>query len=551
MIEDNLIGVTVSGATAASPASGNVEGGVVLESESGIAILGNSVENNPFAGIYSQGSTDVTIGGMTAAGANTIAANGDFGIEIDGDTHDLIQGNQIGTFAGGLVTPTSGNAELGIFGFGCVDTTVGGTAAGAGNLIAGNDQFGLAFEDMKGFSVDGNTIDSNKSGGVYSTSAHSSTASFADNTIANNEGAGIYVIASYVDISLQGNDIQHNTGGGISIGQTTSQSHLPIEVSINDNQILSNGNSGIYITQGEVRVLLQGSTIENNGGTGVVLNESAATIGGTSSGAANVIANNAGDGVAIMKHDTSPENTEDLISDNSIYGNLHLGIDLGDTGVVLPNGSGAGGPNGSQNYPILTAVNIDGSSALVWGTLIGFDNENYTLQFFSNPATDPSGYGQGQTYLTSATVTANSSGVASFNISLGSINFGSVISVTATDPNNNTSEFSQDLTALAVTTTTLSSSANPSVVGQSVTFTATVSVLAPGPGTPTGTVRFFNGTTLLNSTPATLSLVGGQYQATFSTSALAVNSTGGYSITAVYSGDARTLGSQSRRHCNS
>src|SRR5206468_12439299 len=40
------------------------------------------------------------------------------------------------------------------------------------------------------------------------------------------------------------------------------------------------------------------------------------------------------------------------------------------------------------------------------------------------------------------------------------------------------------------TSTTLTSSANPSVYGQAVTFTATVSASAPGAGTATGTVQF-------------------------------------------------------------
>ena len=81
---------------------------------------------------------------------------------------------------------------------------------------------------------------------------------------------------------------------------------------------------------------------------------------------------------------------------------------------------------------------------------------------------------------------------------------------------------------VAGTTTALSSIPNPSVVGESVTFTATVSP-ASGSGTPTGTVDFFDGATLLGS--ATLS--GGV--ATLFTSTLSV---GSHPATAVYSGDA-------------
>src|SRR6185437_5910918 len=76
--------------------------------------------------------------------------------------------------------------------------------------------------------------------------------------------------------------------------------------------------------------------------------------------------------------------------------------------------------------------------------------------------------------------------------------------------------------------TVVSSGANPSLPGQSVTFTATVSATSPASGTPTGTAIFKDGgVTLGNGT-----LVSGS--ATFSTSSLTV---GTHSITAVYNGD--------------
>src|SRR5207245_2215702 len=80
----------------------------------------------------------------------------------------------------------------------------------------------------------------------------------------------------------------------------------------------------------------------------------------------------------------------------------------------------------------------------------------------------------------------------------------------------------------ANTTTALTSSVNPSVFGQSVTFTATVTANSPGAGTPTGTVTFKAGATTVGTGP----LSGGV--ATFSSSTLAV---GGHSITADYNGD--------------
>ena len=80
------------------------------------------------------------------------------------------------------------------------------------------------------------------------------------------------------------------------------------------------------------------------------------------------------------------------------------------------------------------------------------------------------------------------------------------------------------------TTTALTSSANPSVSGQSVTFTATINPVAPGAGTRTGTVQFaIDGVNF----GAPLTLSGG------SATSAATNSLslGSHTITAVYSGD--------------
>src|SRR5262249_4752498 len=80
------------------------------------------------------------------------------------------------------------------------------------------------------------------------------------------------------------------------------------------------------------------------------------------------------------------------------------------------------------------------------------------------------------------------------------------------------------------TSTSLASSANPSVFGQSVTLTATVSAAA---GAPTGTVTFKLGTTTLGTAPLVQN--GTVFTASLTTSALPV---GNDSITATYSGDA-------------
>src|SRR5206468_9514887 len=90
----------------------------------------------------------------------------------------------------------------------------------------------------------------------------------------------------------------------------------------------------------------------------------------------------------------------------------------------------------------------------------------------------------------------------------------------------------------ADTTTTVTSSANPSVFGQSVTFTASVNAVAPGAGTRTGTVQFqIDGSNF----GAAVSLSGGSATSP-ATNALSVSA---HTVLAVYNGDANFNGGTS------
>jgi hypothetical protein len=89
------------------------------------------------------------------------------------------------------------------------------------------------------------------------------------------------------------------------------------------------------------------------------------------------------------------------------------------------------------------------------------------------------------------------------------------------------------------TTTSVTSSGTPSTAGQSVTFSASIAVTAPGTGTPTGTVAFMDGASAIAGCSAQPVSSGG---ATCSTSSLTV---GSHSVTATYSGDATFLSSTS------
>jgi hypothetical protein len=89
-------------------------------------------------------------------------------------------------------------------------------------------------------------------------------------------------------------------------------------------------------------------------------------------------------------------------------------------------------------------------------------------------------------------------------------------------------------------TTTATSAIGPTTKGKAATFTATIGVVAPGAGTPTGSVTFLDGSTQIGS--GTLGVVDGKVVASFTTSALAI---GRHTITAKYAGDADFNGSAS------
>jgi parallel beta-helix repeat protein/predicted outer membrane repeat protein len=167
-----------------------------------------------------------------------------------------------------------------------------------------------------------------------------------------------------------------------------------------------------------------------------------------------------------------------------------------------------------------------------------FYGQNVTFTATVAPAAPGAGTPTGTvTFKDGATVLGTaplSGGVATFSTSALAIGVHTITANYGGDANfNGSGPASNSLTVGKVmTATTLAASHNPSAYGQSVDFTATVAVASPGAGTPTGSVTFYDGETLLG----TGALSGGQ--ATFTTSALSL---GSHTITAAYSGDANSF----------
>ncbi len=126
--------------------SGNTEDGINLSlGSNGTIVQGNYIGTdatgsfglgNGDSGIVDS-TTDNLFGGLTTGAGNVISGNGDIGLQFfGGNGNSVVQGNLIGVDAtGSHGLPNSGD---GIFIQGSNNDTIGGSTAGAGNVISAN-----------------------------------------------------------------------------------------------------------------------------------------------------------------------------------------------------------------------------------------------------------------------------------------------------------------------------------------------------------------------------------------------------------------------------
>jgi hypothetical protein len=362
------------------------------------------------------GRTGKVIGG-TSPGARNVMVTGAVGgfvaLIYNRSDNTVIQGNYLGVNAAG--TAALGSNDRGIHVSAGVGVTVGGTSSGAGNVINGVS-FGVIV-DPENLShpnnavVQGNLIGTDATGTVafhtlnvgiqvgptVNTTIGGSTAAAAN--VISGTNTGILIVGNPTGVAIQGNKIGTDISGTKPLG-----------------------NSGAGIDVGVT------------GGASTT----AGTIGGTGAGEGNIIAFNGGIGVVI-----GSGNTGWSIQGNSIFSNTGIGIDLNADGVTLNDtGDTDSGANNLQNFPVLTSVSSSGGMTTIGGTLNSAANTMYRIEFFANDAIDPTGYGEGQTYLGFKDVMTNGSGNVSFNTSVAQIGAQQRVTATATDPDGNTSEFS-------------------------------------------------------------------------------------------------------------
>jgi titin len=318
---NNTIGGTVAGAR--NVVSGNDLQGI--EINSGTA-TGNLVQGNYIGtdvtgaeelpngqvggggtgrGIRVNGSPANTIGGSAAA-RNIISGNIRYGIEVTGGgaNGNVIQSNYIGTDP--LGTSPVGNRESGIVVNGAPNTTIGGTAAAARNVVSGNGQASVMYvapgiivlnSAATGTQIRGNLVGTDVTG----------TAALS------NLGIGIVVIGA-----------PSNTIGGTAPGDRNVISGN----GIHGVEIDSAGGTGNQVLGNNIGLDINGTAPIGNGGNGIYISDASGnTIGSTAAGGANLISANGSMGVEILGIASS----NNVVEGNFIGTDVTGGVDFGNS----------------------------------------------------------------------------------------------------------------------------------------------------------------------------------------------------------------------------
>ncbi len=482
-IEGNFFGTDVTGKTAApnrigvfadsgpglgNTNSGNIIGGTTPQARNlmsgntlaGILFLSTAIEaslQGNFIGTDITGTKGlpngsdgaglngptVTIGGTVPGSANVISCN-PTNVDINDITeggaakNSLVQGNLLGTDGTGTVSACPGTGTGASIISGPQDMTIGGTTAAARNVISGNSYGVYIFDGAFHNTVQGNYIGTDITG---TKALGNTTAGFASGVDSDSQvplGDQIAAAETAVggEVPGAGNVISGNKADGISIESTSNgpSGQDPflgntilgnfIGTDASGKNPLGNTSNGIHFSSGATSNTVggtdpgAGNLISNNGMNGVLIDP-----GNTSDGRGilnsvfgNIVSANGGVGVLVS---TGTRNT---ISRNSIYNNGGLGIALGTGGANINTScqSTATGANNSTNAPVLTAgsgtsfitatatdpngntsqfsnavaATASGNMLSLLGNFNGLANSNYTIEFFSSTAKDPSGYGR-------------------------------------------------------------------------------------------------------------------------------------------------------------
>jgi CSLREA domain-containing protein len=472
--------------------------GILVDDADRVVIRGNRIATDlagqndlgrmGFAGITLSESAGATIGGTAVADRNILS--GAFALEIAGatSTGNEVVGNHLGVRADGTLRLGTRAGGLRIHN-GASQNLIGGDTAAERNVAYGISISGAA---TTGNVVTGNYIGLTSTGNAVLCSTCSSlgiTSGASQNRIGGAAagegnlvaGMGLGVDSTGVGNAFMGNRIGVNAAGtatlpvsdrgiGVAAPQTIVGGSLPGEGNViagtsNEGILISAGATGSTVTGNFIGVDSDGTTARPNTRHGVhVYQASGVTIGGSSPGERNVIANNGQNGIAVWSSasGTPPHSQNVRIVGNSIHSNGWLGIDLGtsgaDAGQVTQNdiGDSDTGPNGLQNHPVLSSARTTGSQLRLTGAL-DTTAGTYRIDAYSSDVCDPTGNGEAQTYLGGFDVPVAGPGGTPLRATLATkVAPGRHVTLSATSPTGATSELST-----CATVTNLATSSNP------------------------------------------------------------------------------------------
>ncbi len=318
---NGVIGIYLGGAGGAT-----VEGNIVGLNADGDAAIPNDNDNIQVI------SDDNVIGGTTAGARNVVSGGGRVGVYLLGAAeteNNVIQGNYIGLSADGTVAIPNADYPVDITFAGAANNTVGGTVAGAGNVISGGAFSAINVEgDSGGETIAGNIIGLDPTGtfaipnngaGIRMNSNNNTiggTALAARNVVSGNVSAGIVLFGSssgntiegnYVGIDAAGEAAVPNGGEGIVLsGELVTNNTVGGSVEGAHNVVSGNTTVGITLSANENTVAGNfigtdefGTAAIPNGTQGMLVTGMLNVIGGTVPGAGNVISGNLSMGVHV------------------------------------------------------------------------------------------------------------------------------------------------------------------------------------------------------------------------------------------------------------
>ncbi|NOT05961.1 MAG: CSLREA domain-containing protein [Anaerolineales bacterium] len=397
---NSMFGVKLYNSTSGSMVKGNLIG----LNAAGNAAIANNV------GVSIDATSGVTVGGTTLAERNVISGNTGQGILITNSggyglpANTLIQGNYIGTNITGMSAIANND---GIVNAGSA-TTIGGTVAGAGNLISGNAYNGI-YSLGTTLIVQGNKIGTNAAGtaaignGMYGIELGNGSATIggsvagAGNLISGN-GGGIWQRgASVSDVSIKGNYIGTNAAGssaigngsgiyiergtGLTIGGSATGEGNLISGNATGIYIYSNSSSGTTIYGNKIGTDASGVfAVANTDGIGVD-NGQSVTIGNIGTGQGNLISGNTNNGIYITTLATGSIQGNMIGANAAGTGTLSNGwggIVLGNASVFMVSGNLIAHHNGSGDYAISLVGGSDFSASSVDNCIIDNDQGVYS-----------------------------------------------------------------------------------------------------------------------------------------------------------------------------